>query len=236
MDSSIKLSELNEFISCPICHGYLIDATTVNECLHTFCRSCILKHIKNDHNDCPKCSTIIHERRPLDYIVYDRNKQDIVYKLVPQLYISELSKRLAAQEARDIDSLTRFILEKKFLHVILVQRTKDLNNHNHKLIHNHKQQQQQNNTNSSSQEITKSQPPIYLKCQQTVKVHHIRKLLAMKFQFAENDRVNILYKGDIVNDDDQISNLAQSLTFCLQYEVYRLRTKPEGTTNPNESK
>lgn len=225
MDPSIKLSELNEFISCPICRGYLIDATTVNECLHTFCRSCILKHIKNDHNDCPKCSTIIHARRPLDYIVYDRSKQDIVYKLVPQLYISELSKRLAAQEARDIDSLTRFILEKKFLHVILVQRTKDLNNHN----------QRQISSNSSSQETTKSHPPIYLKCQQTVKVHHIRKLLAMKFQFAGNDRVNILYKGDIVNDNDQISNLAQSLTFCLQYEVYRLRTKQENTTKSCES-
>ena len=27
--------DLNEFISCIICNGYLIDATTVTECLHT---------------------------------------------------------------------------------------------------------------------------------------------------------------------------------------------------------
>lgn len=31
----IKLSKLNPHISCKICKGYLIDATTVTECLHT---------------------------------------------------------------------------------------------------------------------------------------------------------------------------------------------------------
>lgn len=216
MDPSIRLSELNEFISCPLCHGYLIDATTVNECLHTFCRSCIIKHIKNDNNSCPKCNTIIHERRPLDYIVYDRNKQDIVYKLVPQLYISELTKRVEARETRGIDTLTKFILEKKFLHVVCVQRTNDLNP-------------------STSTSESKPQRPIYLRCPQTVTIRHIRKLLAMKYQLSQDERVNILYKGDIVNDSDQISNLAQSLTFCLQYEIFRLPGTQPGTSTDSES-
>ena len=38
MERKIKLKSLNPHISCKICKGYLIDATTVTECLHT-CKS-----------------------------------------------------------------------------------------------------------------------------------------------------------------------------------------------------
>lgn len=201
MSSAVKLSELNEFISCPVCHGYLIDATTVSECLHTFCKSCIVKHIKNDHNKCPKCNTIIHERRPLDYLIQDRNKQDIVYKLVPQLYISELNKRIAARETTGIDPLTKLVLGRKFLHVVLVLR------------------EESPNGETQDKPETSNPTTIYLKCPLTIKVYHIRKLLAVKYQLDRIDKVTILHKGDIVCDYDQVSNLAQSLMFCLQYEI-----------------
>lgn len=35
MYQTLKLRELNPFITCGICGGYLIDATTITECLHT---------------------------------------------------------------------------------------------------------------------------------------------------------------------------------------------------------
>lgn len=35
MYQTVKLRELNPFIICGICNGYLIDATTITECLHT---------------------------------------------------------------------------------------------------------------------------------------------------------------------------------------------------------
>lgn len=35
MERKIKLRTLNSHITCKICRGYLIDATTVTECLHT---------------------------------------------------------------------------------------------------------------------------------------------------------------------------------------------------------
>lgn len=207
MNKSIKLSDLNEFICCPVCQGYLIEATTVSECLHTFCKSCIVKHIKSNHNECPKCNTLIHERRPLDYIIYDRNKQDIVYKLVPQLYITELNQKIANQELHGIEPITRLILKKKFLHVTLVQRIKG-----------------STNSDPAQSQAPATKNHIYLKCPITVKVCHLRKLLAIKYQLEANDRVDLLYKGDIVNDEDHVSNLAQSLTFCLHYEISRLCT------------
>ncbi|KAK3698103.1 hypothetical protein QZH41_017523 [Actinostola sp. cb2023] len=35
MERNISLSQLNEHITCRLCKGYLIDATTIVECLHT---------------------------------------------------------------------------------------------------------------------------------------------------------------------------------------------------------
>jgi len=94
LDRKVQLRELNEHISCFICGGYLIDATTLTECLHTFCKSCIVTHIEDEDNMCPRCRTVIHHSYPLQYISFDRTMQDIVDKLVPNLQESEFKRRL----------------------------------------------------------------------------------------------------------------------------------------------
>jgi len=85
------MRDLNENITCKICHGYLVDATTVTECLHTFCKSCIVKHLE-DSNTCPECDDLIHQSHPLDYIAFDRTMQDLVYKIVPELEKDEFDR------------------------------------------------------------------------------------------------------------------------------------------------
>lgn len=90
MERRIKLKTLNSHITCKICRGYLIDATTVTECLHTFCKSCLVKHLEEKHT-CPTCQIVIHQSHPLQYISFDRTMQDIVYKLVPDLQESKNS-------------------------------------------------------------------------------------------------------------------------------------------------
>ncbi|XP_063221215.1 polycomb group RING finger protein 3 isoform X2 [Bacillus rossius redtenbacheri] len=91
MERRIKLKTLNNHITCQICRGYLIDATTVTECLHTFCKSCLVKHLE-ENNTCPTCQIVIHQSHPLQYISYDRTMQDIVYKLVPDLQQKEMKR------------------------------------------------------------------------------------------------------------------------------------------------
>uniref|UniRef100_A0A8C6V431 Polycomb group ring finger 3 n=1 Tax=Neogobius melanostomus TaxID=47308 RepID=A0A8C6V431_9GOBI len=88
----IKLCHINAHITCRLCEGYLIDATTVTECLHTFCRSCLVKYLE-ENNTCPTCRIVIHQSHPLQYIGHDRTMQDIVYKLVPGLQEAELKKQ-----------------------------------------------------------------------------------------------------------------------------------------------
>ncbi|EPY86093.1 polycomb group RING finger protein 3 [Camelus ferus] len=63
----IKLWDINAHITCRLCSGYLIDATTVTECLHTFCRSCLVKYLE-ENNTCPTCRIVIHQSHPLQYI------------------------------------------------------------------------------------------------------------------------------------------------------------------------
>ena len=40
---TIDVKNINPHLICRICNGYFRDATTITECLHTFCKSCLLK-------------------------------------------------------------------------------------------------------------------------------------------------------------------------------------------------
>ncbi|KAL9983301.1 hypothetical protein ACROYT_G005448 [Oculina patagonica] len=86
MQKRIKLpvTTLNQHIICKLCNGYLVDAATITECLHTFCKSCLVRHIELV-NRCPTCNSLIHESQPLYNIRLDRTMQDIVYKLLPKV-------------------------------------------------------------------------------------------------------------------------------------------------------
>jgi len=101
MERKIKLKTLNQYITCQICRGYFIDATTVTECLHTFCKSCLVKHLE-ENNTCPTCLNVIHQSHPLNYISFDRTMQDIVYKLVPNLQDDETTREREFYKARNL--------------------------------------------------------------------------------------------------------------------------------------
>ncbi|KAH0812451.1 hypothetical protein GEV33_010340 [Tenebrio molitor] len=102
MDSSqkhekIKLVEINSYLTCYLCKGYLIDATTISECLHSFCRSCIIKFLQ-ENCYCPVCEVIINKAKPC--LKLDKTLQDIVYKLVPGLFVREMQRRKVFYQSR----------------------------------------------------------------------------------------------------------------------------------------
>ncbi|KAF5910145.1 cytosolic purine 5'-nucleotidase isoform X1 [Clarias magur] len=88
-EPSFPLRELYPYIRCALCNGFFIDATTITECLHTFCKSCIVKHFFSS-NRCPNCAIIVHQTQPLYSIRPDRQLQDIVYRTVP--YLEEMER------------------------------------------------------------------------------------------------------------------------------------------------
>lgn len=101
-NTKFKLKTLNEHIVCIICYGYLVDATTAFECMHTFCKSCIVKHLENS-NSCPKCEIIIHPTNPLKHIAPDRKMQDLVIKIVPSIVANEYERKRKFYSERKIE-------------------------------------------------------------------------------------------------------------------------------------
>merc|ERR1712226_1096872 len=93
MQRNINIQTINPYLMCTLCKGYLIDASTLVECLHSFCKSCLVKYLSESSYDCPKCGMEIHKTKPWEYIRSDPCLQEIVYKLVPDLFSSEENRR-----------------------------------------------------------------------------------------------------------------------------------------------
>ncbi|KAM9459629.1 polycomb complex protein BMI-1-B-like [Salvelinus alpinus] len=90
--TKIKMTELNPHLMCVLCGGYFIDATTIVECLHSFCKMCIVCYLETS-KFCPICDVQVHKTKPLLNIKSDKTLQDIVYRLVPGLFKDEMKRR-----------------------------------------------------------------------------------------------------------------------------------------------
>jgi hypothetical protein len=79
----ILLDDVNPYITCHICKGYLIKATTIVECLHTFCHSCLMRHLAKE-KQCPQCDMSINKSKT--NIKYDEIllKHSSYYNLFPK--------------------------------------------------------------------------------------------------------------------------------------------------------
>lgn len=57
--------------------------------LVSVCKSCIVKYLEKNKY-CPECDVQVHKTKPLLNIRPDKTLQDVVYKLVPRLFQSEI--------------------------------------------------------------------------------------------------------------------------------------------------
>ncbi|KAJ6730852.1 E3 UBIQUITIN PROTEIN LIGASE DRIP1 [Salix viminalis] len=70
-------------MTCLLCNKLLRDATTISECLHTFCRKCIYRRISDEGLDsCPICNINLG-CAPLEKLRPDHNLQDVRSKIFP---------------------------------------------------------------------------------------------------------------------------------------------------------
>lgn len=87
-----KIKELNDMISCYLCHGYLINATTIDYCVHSFCRSCIVKYLETDKR-CPICRSG-GKQINLSNLRSDERLKSLIYKIVPGLFQNEHQRQI----------------------------------------------------------------------------------------------------------------------------------------------
>lgn len=101
-ETKLPLNQFFPYIRCGLCCGFFIDATTITECLHTFCKSCIVKYFFYS-NRCPTCSIVVHQTQPHYNIRPDRQLQDIVYKMIPFLEESEKEQMYQFYKERGLE-------------------------------------------------------------------------------------------------------------------------------------
>lgn len=72
-----KRGSVASCMTCPLCHKLFRDATTIIECLHTFCRKCIFKKLLDEEMECCPVCDIDLGCAPLEKLRPDHNLQDI---------------------------------------------------------------------------------------------------------------------------------------------------------------
>jgi hypothetical protein len=93
----VPLSAVNLHLVCTLCTNYFNNACTVKECLHTFCRTCILNEFyrttyrakggKSELREycCPKCKVQLGAGDTDKIVMFDRSLQQLVDKIFPDL-------------------------------------------------------------------------------------------------------------------------------------------------------
>lgn len=81
--AKVRREALVDCMTCPLCKKLLKEATTISECLHTFCRKCIFKKLSDDEVDCCPICNIDLGCTPVEKLRPDHNLQDIRAKIFP---------------------------------------------------------------------------------------------------------------------------------------------------------
>ncbi|KAL8561866.1 hypothetical protein ACOMHN_046990 [Nucella lapillus] len=230
-----KVTELNSNLVCVLCGGYFIDATTLTECLHSFCKSCILKRLKTSKH-CPVCDVLVHKTRPHLHIRSDKTLQDLVYKLIPGLYKDEMKRRrdfyakhphespVKAGEERGAENVERILYSKddKFslaLHFCSRGVRDDWAVHPLSLPE----------VTASSQEPAKDVR--YLQCPGGVTVLILKRFVRHKYDLSPHYHVDIFHSDEALCDHYTLIDVAYIYTWRrkealkLSFSVYELLTK-----------
>ncbi|KAK3912904.1 Polycomb complex protein BMI-1 [Frankliniella fusca] len=221
----VELKELNALITCSICKGYFVDATTVTECLHTFCRSCIVKHFKRSLF-CPECEVQVEKGCPLNKLRPDPRKQLLVYKMVPRLHANEMTrqqlflKKYAAANPLNQNGVTsstqRPLLPENLSHAETVRdRIVDkihLYSPEEKLSLSVEYESGLSNTTSMNQDlgIDKQVNPHkrYLQCPAAFTIYHLKKFIRLKYDIGAKQTITIFYEGEQVSENSSLMDVA----------------------------
>ncbi|XP_064214617.1 polycomb group protein Psc isoform X2 [Tribolium castaneum] len=203
-----QITDLNQHLICKLCKGYFVDATTIIECLHSFCRSCIVKYLAANKY-CPVCDVQVHKSKPLLNIRQDRTLQDIVYKLVPRLFQNEVQRRRDFYKTHPEAKPNLEKILDNYQHIISPEESISLTMCYY-------------GCKESSR---------YLRCPAAVTIGHLQKLIRAKYGLSDNHHVDILYNQDCLNstltliDVSYIYSWKRKTPLELTYRIYEYAPK-----------
>uniref|UniRef100_A0A8C9XYE5 Polycomb group RING finger protein 1 n=1 Tax=Sander lucioperca TaxID=283035 RepID=A0A8C9XYE5_SANLU len=214
----LKIKDLNEHIVCYLCAGYFIDATTITECLHTFCKSCIVKYLQTSKY-CPMCNIKIHETQPLLNLKLDRVMQDIVFKLVPGLQESEDKRIKEFYQSRGLERVIQPTGDDAVPDAAGLPYT----SFDHSKAHFYRYDEQ-------CICLTLSPQQKFVRCSVRAEVRHLRKVLCHRLN-VEKHQVQMLFNNESLPDHMTMKRLWLSHWFgkaqplVLHYTIKDKRTR-----------
>ncbi|KPI93898.1 Polycomb group protein Psc [Papilio xuthus] len=187
------IGEVNEHITCTLCRGYYIDATTIVECLHSFCRSCIIKHLQVK-SYCPVCEMMINSAKP--NIKLDKALQDIVYKLVPGLFQKEMERRQQFYASRPGPAASATPEQRGEDTERIIFSPEDVISFSLEYAdHTDADSISSKSSDSNEAQNTLVSARRFLQCPAVVNINHLKKFLSMKFDIDSSQfAIDILYK------------------------------------------
>uniref|UniRef100_W5N8B6 RING-type domain-containing protein n=1 Tax=Lepisosteus oculatus TaxID=7918 RepID=W5N8B6_LEPOC len=209
----IKITELNPHLMCALCGGYFIDATTIVECLHSFCKTCIVGYLETNKY-CPMCDVQVHKTRPLLSIRSDKTLQDIVYKLVPGLFKDEMKRRrdfYAANPTADTangSNEDRGEVQEEEKRIIADDEIISLSIEFHEGTRNEKKLHE-----SRESDKEKGNNKRFLRCPAAMTVMHLAKFLRSKMDIPSNYRIEVLYEDEPLKDYYTLMDIAYIYTW-----------------------
>nr|XP_055032682.1 polycomb group RING finger protein 5-B isoform X2 [Misgurnus anguillicaudatus] len=194
------VKDFNHFITCYVCKGYLIKPTTVTECLHTFCKSCIVQHFE-DSNECPKCGIQVHETNPLEMLRLDNTLEEIIFKVVPGLREKEQQQEIEFwRKNKSKENIGDGPVCKK-----AKLDEEDDNNSNGDY---HRSDPQiaicldcLRNNSQMGEAIVKGLMKKFIRCSTRVTVGTIKKFLSLKLKLPSSYELDVLCNGEIMGKD-----------------------------------
>ncbi|XP_033762215.1 protein suppressor 2 of zeste-like [Pecten maximus] len=204
--AKMKLSELNPHLICVLCGGYLIDATTIMRCLHSFCKTCIVHYLQTSHY-CPVCTGLVHKKNPFSELRSDHLLQNIVYKAVPGLFTDEMNRRRACYKSKDRETEIN----------IVGQRSVEIGR---RIIISPEEKislSLEFSTNlTSCEDIEGENQTIdvrYLLCPAAVTIGNLKKFLRLKFSLADTYLIDLYHEDEVLLDSYNLVDVAYISTW-----------------------
>ncbi|CAI9726763.1 complex BMI-1-like [Octopus vulgaris] len=233
-NTRIGIADVNPYLNCILCGGYYIDATTIIECLHSFCRTCIVRYLESS-KFCPICDVMVHKTKPLQNIRPDNTLQNLVYKLVPSLFKDEMKRRRTLYLSLSADEIENYYVE------ATGEDCGEMTDE--RIIYTDDEQF------SVSLELTPNgQPPDvdfdplsdtrkpedrrYLSCPATFPVKHIKRFIRIKHSLPEKYQIEIYHTDEPLVDNYTLIDIAYiymwkrvHFDYFIQFHMNQLRNE-----------
>ncbi|XP_071108595.1 polycomb complex protein BMI-1-A-like isoform X3 [Haliotis cracherodii] len=224
----MRITELNPHLLCALCGGYLVDATTIVECLHSFCKTCIVRYLETS-NYCPICEVLIHKTRPWQNIRYDETLQNIVYKMVPGLFKNEMKRRREFYEQTPCYEARK--REGKELDFKTTDRVIHSPDEQISLSLEHCSHGKPSTDIKEEEEAQKLFDRRYLMCPAAVTVSHLKKFIRMKYSLSQKIQIDLIHTDAPLRDTWSLMDVAYIYSWRRQgilklfYSFYKFLPK-----------